>query len=174
MRKTWVFNYAQATAYYVLEDYENARTWFQKINMESESIPYYTLIDIRYQITVVYRKTGSLGKAVLMLRDLIFTEREDDTYSNSYLRAIVDLAAYYVGREQKDEADRILARLDGDLMVYAEELMEEELFILLADKSMLDCDIEQALHYYKKAFELCAKPEIEEKIRILEGGTQNL
>lgn len=40
--------------------------------------------------------------------------------------------------------------------------------LLLAEKFLIDCNWEEALDYYKKAFELNSCSETEEKIRMLE------
>ena len=69
---------------------------------------------------------------------------------------------------QYREVDRVLEKLDTGILEFTNGSLGEKLYLLLAEKFLMDCNWEEALDYYKKAFELNSCSETEEKIRMLE------
>ncbi len=168
--RNWIYQFLQAKVCFAENNYDNALSWYSGINTERNDVGFYQTLEILYKQAVSYRETGKEGKAILQLREIVFSGLYDDSYSDYYFHSLVDLAGYYVRIGENREADNVLSKLKAEMLSYVEEMIGEDYLVLMADKSMLEYDVENALKYYKKAFGMTGNKEIEKKIKMLEGG----
>ena len=163
-----VFLLVKAGVLYDLNDYETALQWFRIVNLNKVRTDNYVRLEVNYKISVCLKNTNQEGRSILFLRDILFSGDYDGFFSEYYFHVIIDLAGYYMRIGQYREVDRVLEKLDTGILEFTNGSLGEKLYLLLAEKFLMDCNWEEALDYYKKAFELNSCSETEEKIRMLE------
>jgi len=166
-KENWMYQLAKLNTCLRLEDYENARYWYERVRTNPD-LPYHPYeVELSYKQVILLRETGNKGRAILLLREIVFSGEFEESYCDYYFQAIADLTEYYVSQEQPEEAERVLKTLPPALMEYMEDFSGEDFLITLADKAILEDNVAKALIYYKKAFQLNTNPDIAEKIRML-------
>ena len=151
-----------------MKNYAEALKWFDRIDFERQKIEHHSIIEIQYKSSVALRNTGKTDKALLLLRNMIFSDLNDGCLSFYYLNGIIDLARYYINSKQGQEADKVLSKILPDIVEHMEELIGENYILLMAEKSLQESNINQALKYYKKAYAINAQKEIGEIIKMIE------
>lgn len=169
-KEAWRFRFVKANIFYELKEFENALEEFIKLEKSNKKPdPYYEL-EIRYKRAIIFRETGHEGEAILLLTKILSSENYEGSLSDYYFLTIIDLAKYYVKIKQPGEINRVLSKLPDEFIDYVEGLTGDGYLLVMADKAMLEDDFENALRFYKKAFQVNTNPLIEEKIRKLEEG----
>jgi tetratricopeptide (TPR) repeat protein len=159
-----------AYVYSELKAYDTALHWFSKIKLEGLMLPLEIQLSLRYRLCQALMNTGNEGKAILMLREIIYSGIYDACGCDDYYHAIVDLALYYNQSRQTEEAGRVLSILDLTGIEYLEELRGEEFLILMAEAHMQKDRWEDALDWYRKAFKMTGNKEVGDIIKSLEAG----
>ena len=166
----YIYMLLNAHMYTKLKEYDTALHWFSQIKLEVMMLPLETQLSSRYANCQVLMKSGNEGKAILMLREIVYSGIYDACGCDAYYHAIVDLASCYVQSGQTEEARGALSILGLTGIEVLEEQGGEEFLLLMAEIHMLQDRWEEALDWYRKAFKLNGNREVALIIRSLEAG----
>ena len=155
--KHWIYIFAQGHVSYEMKDYKSTLKWLNQVDFERQNVEHYSILEIQYMSSVALRNSGNEGKAILLLREMLFSGTNDGCLSDFYINAVIDLAKYYVKLGQSQEADKALSKLFPDMNDYLEEMLGENYMLLMAEKSLLESNTELALEYLKKLMQLMLK-----------------
>ena len=165
-----IYILVNAHMYTELKAYDTALHWFSKIKLEDVMLPLEIQLSFRYKFCQVLMNSGNEGKAILMLREIVYSGIYDACGCDDYYHAIVDLASCYVQSGQAEEARGALSILGLTGIEVLEEQRGEEFLLLMAEIHMLQDRWEEALDWYRKAFRVSGNREVAIIIRSLEAG----
>jgi tetratricopeptide (TPR) repeat protein len=165
-----IFVLVSAYVYTELKSYRIALYLFSLVKLEDVMMPIETQLLFMYKFSQANMNSGKEGKAILMLREIVYSGIFDTCGCNAYYHAIVDLASCYIQSGQVEEARKALSILGPTDIEFLEELRGEEFLLLMAETQMQKDHWEDALDWYRKAYKMSGNREVANIIRSLEAG----
>ena len=168
--KNSIYKLVNAWVFTELKEYDTALYWFRKIKLEDGMLPLEIRLRFLYRLCCVQMNSGNEGKAILMLREIVYSGIYDRCGCDEYYHAVVDLASSYMESGQREEAGKVLSILNPMTIEILEEMRGEEFLLLMAENHMLQDHWEEALVWYRKAFKISGDKEVANKIKLMEKG----
>ncbi len=114
-----------------LKVYGIARFLFSLVRLEDVMMPIEIQLSFKYKFSQAHMNSEKEGKAILMLREIVYSGIYDACGCDTYYHAIVDLASFYIRSGQVEEAGKALSILDLTGIEFLEELRGEEFLMLI-------------------------------------------